>query len=376
MLLTGCSNEEGPSPTFVNSRFDKSDFSQGYHWVHLGLTNTFLASLDAHKENAYYQNKSISFDVGGLAALKSYLSIFKNRFPRQFLLLDTGQRLNANKSLEEKTSILKKISTLNYDSVMISKIELKSSLENNDEYFDLKKTGLPYISSNIIDLKKNSPLALEGQLPYQIFTRNNITIGVFGVFSRHIFKTDTLKKSLHLMVEDQVATSLRIFNIFKKKNVSFTILLTDYPTSCHSTHPTGAKSFRKNSKTLINCPKKDDPLYQLLNRLPPKIGNEPGIDLILSGGQHFSTGLYKKTMVVQTPGQGSYLSIAHLAFDPAYKTFLPKESRIDPPTKLCHQFFKGTMDCFIHAENSMKKRSHYFLLVPPIFLGKEVIIHK
>lgn len=324
----------------------------------IAATNNFQGKLNAKTTK--------DFKVGGSKVLKSYFNILQKRYPGELLKIDAGGFLGNSSSLSS-LNLIKYYQEIGYDAIGMNLSDLKNVIALNKNNQNLSQK-IPLINSNIFDLKQNGKIS-KNAIPYQIIVKNNIKI---GIVSLNHYMENKKQKNLNIYIEDPVRTFLKLHQyLTKKKKVDIIIALANFATYCSS-----KRSNNKNTPTL-NCSRSsnkkliDDQLLSFVKRIPPN-----KVDAIVANGQHFAEGFLNGIPILQNPGLGLYISRLHLIYDSKNKILVKNKTKILPPLKVCHYFYRATFDCFegkrSPSEISKLEKTSYEK-IPAKFLGYSVL---
>jgi 2',3'-cyclic-nucleotide 2'-phosphodiesterase (5'-nucleotidase family) len=297
--------------------------------------------------------------VGGIKIISNYLSILKKRYKDNLLLLDTGAFLKNNQSEKEINSLLEFYSRMDYDGIAFSEREIQGLLPHSKA---IDEKNIPFINSNILDIKTNRTVQRSSIIPNRVITINGIKVGIISASLPKSNKSTTQG----LYFEDPVLTFLKNKKSLKKQGVQVTLLLANLYSSCHVNTPEEGSSILQNDLT---CRDEQDNLTKLLNRLP-----KGSIDAVIGHGINITNGFIGNTPIIQVPGGLPYLSRMELYYDTVKQKLVTEKSHIYAPTKLCHHFFLATNDCHIKGDVARLKsiEKSNFQLIPARFLGLEV----
>jgi 2',3'-cyclic-nucleotide 2'-phosphodiesterase (5'-nucleotidase family) len=332
------------------------------------ISNGFSGQLTP-KENVKHSsnfNEVPNISIGGERAFFSYFSISKEKYNASALLLDSGNLFKSGSSEAEKEKVLKLYEQIGYDAVALSQKDLKdiSPFEGEKEY------KVPFVLSNIVEIKKLKRFKKNGVVPYKIIKKGPYNIGIINITSMKKFKAG-------LYMEDPILAIIKIGKKFRRKNVDFTVLMADINSKCKSPPAQSAKSFKDFSKHQLKCPTQD-PLLSFVKRLPPN-----SVDLILSNNKIEAQGFLRNIPIVQTTGDGRFLARVLINVSNEDKKLDQKHSFILPPILTCNNFFGSTKDCYLgEGENYFSKenarmeiiRKSSYKMVPATYLGKQIPI--
>ena len=314
--------------------------------------------------------------IGGISALKSYLNIFKKKYGDVRILISAGHMFQNDTKSDVKNQILSLYDEIEYDAVGLTAQNLIDFLERKKEY---KNNQIPILAGNIIDLATGKPLKEEPILPYKIIEKDGIKIGILALTSLKIISKKERKKFKGVYFEDPIVSFLRTKQIFKKKNVPVTLLITHFQGQCSSPVPLTHFDGNKNSRHPIWCSPGNPNIEEFVKRLPPH-----SVDVILSSGDNFAMGYLNDIPIAQLKGNGKYLGTLELYYNTKKKTLSAKKTTFHPPTKLCHNFFSTTQDCHINKKRPSNIKQFFlwlkgkkeYSLIPAKFLGHEIIMEQ
>jgi 2',3'-cyclic-nucleotide 2'-phosphodiesterase (5'-nucleotidase family) len=310
-------------------------------------------------------------EVGGEVAIREYYRIAKEQWKDRVILLDTGDIFNSQHDQKRKRLTLKAYQNFNLDAVHFSSYEFESFIENNELFNDFK---IPFITSNIIDLKTGAPLNTSSLLPYKVISKAGKKIAIMGMTNYPSLTNVQKSKVKGLIFSDLIHSFLKVKKELRKKRIDLSILMLKIKTECKGNfnlHP-----LIDNGENDLRCPK-EDPLTQFIDRLPPN-----SIDAIYLNGKSNSNGFYKGIPIMMLKGQSQYLGL--LEVDISQNNGPGKLFRIHSPLKTCHKFMVKVDDCHIEYQNQsivderidiMEKFG--FQAIPARFLGHEIqVINK
>jgi len=311
-----------------------------------------------------------TWNIGGISILSSYLDTIKRRFPKRSLLFAT---LNIDK---ERFDPLK----AKYLTQIIPLLPIDSFLMGINELMNPPAIApdqglfpeLPWVNSNILNIKSGESTLQWGNLPYKTFESGPHKIGVIGVSSYKLVSENEKTKIIGHYFQDPVTSILRTKNQLKKEGVSHIFLFYQSPRSCEGSIPQQGSSIAKFQARAKLC-NKDYELNSILEKLPPGT-----IDLVLAPQSGMSHHLIKDIPVLGTSREDTFIQALKLSLNGEGINF--KESIFLPPIKLCHIMLAGTSDCY-HSLGSSEiddKRFEYleksaYGLIPARFLGQDIL---
>ncbi len=304
-----------------------------------------LASINDFNGQVYGV-ESLGIQIGGLDLLQGYVSILKESFNDQLVLLKTGHDFLPASSASRQQSIIQRLLTLNFDIYGVSSKEfipvqaLKSS------------THLTFINSNIYTIANSELYDQPPFVSHKILERNGVRLGFISIAPPNHGEPLT-----GYYFEEAVAAVLRARTHLRRNQAEVIVLISHFPSGCH--RPDLAKP--------LECLATGH-LDKLIERLPPQ-----SLDVVFTTGQHHAYGRWKDLMVVTSPGNGLYLNTLVLAYDTRNKKLDLAQSTLFPPTLLCQSFFQMTDDCFIGDERRLNElHKDKLKTVPARFFDKAI----
>ena len=354
------------SPHSIKQIFSEPKYEEKKASLIFLISNGFSGQLTP-KESIQYSsnfNEVPNIWIGGERAFFSYFSISKEKYNTSAILLDSGNLFKIGSSDAEKEKVLKLYEQIGFDAVALSQKDLReiSPFEGEKEY------KIPFVLSNIVEIKKLKRFKKNGVVPYKIIKKGPYNIGIINITSMKKFKAG-------LYMEDPILAIIKINKKFRRKNVDFTVLMADINSKCKSPPAQSAKSFKDFSKYQLICPSKD-PLLSFVKRLPPN-----SVDLILTNNKIEAQGFLKNIPIVQTTGEGKFLARVLINVSTEGKKLDHMHSFILPPILTCNNFFGSTQDCYLgEGENYFSKesarmeiiRKSSYKMVPATYLGKQI----
>lgn len=311
-----------------------------------GRRTLFITSTN-YLEDYKIQVKNSQVFRGGLKILQKYLSILKT-VESDLLLLNVGDSFVKGDDFDRMIQFFK---NNRYDGIGLSL--------NDFIYLDkkqkLKKIDLPFISSNLLNIRtQKASLKFPS---YKILTKNSLNIALISLVS-FIPKTMAKKQRNNLLYfEDPVLNFLRLRQYLQKeKNIDIYIALVSFPHTCSLKNIIDEKKNVPSDR--LRCSVKNNHLRQFIMRLP-----KDKIDLIVSSGSTFAEGFIREIPILQNPGRSQFFSRARIVYDIKTKTILKDQTKILSPVSTCHQFFSATKDCYDHGQTELE-------VMPAKFLGK------
>lgn len=312
-----------------------------------------------------------AIEFGGPELLSSYVKILRKRYGDRLVLLDTGRFIKSASNKEDKNSIVKVYKHLKYDAVLFTEEEVIQFLDENSL---LTKNDLPFINSNIIDLRSKKLLTKNVIMDAKILDKDGLKVGIIGVTSyegRKVLNHDAFKG---IYFEKPAVTFLEFKNKLKRKGAEIIVLMANLKTSCKSEMPTKTLNSPRPTWAKIYCEDKKDDLLRFLKRIP-----RGSLDLlVLSNSDRQLRGYLLDTPVIATPPSAGYLRIVEVFYDKKQKKLVWEKSLLHPKLKLCQNFFRVTSDCHLEArlpgykDRLEKLRKSALQIKPAMFLGHEV----
>ena len=292
--------------------------------------------------------RNFPIPIGGAEILSHYLQQAKRYFGPHTLLLDSGTPFlpPAEKALQFKIREL-----LPFDAVLFSAQDHLTL----QRYPRGKNASIPFVNSNLIDLKNQKAIAQNNLSSLRFINKANINIGVIGIASLTHLSPTQKKKLNGVYFQDPVATYLTLKS--RLKNAMLTILLADFSTKCHAPPLSAAKEGLEIP--MLKCPP-NDPLLLFTKRLPKQ-----GPDIIILSGGGGGSGRIDSILVLNESGWGRSLGRLTLAFNLKEKRVLLEHTQLHPKITTCHAFFASTLDCLSQPPGPKT-------LVPSTFLGTTV----
>ena len=200
---------------------------------------------------------------------------------------------------------------------------------------------IPFLNSNILDLRTGRPIGLENLLSSRIVERAGLKIGLIGLIDIQSLSQKQQKQLNGVYFQDLVAAFLKLKKDLHARGAQVLVLLGHIPSQCES------RPLYENKHghhiPILQCPPQD-PLKQFVERLPAN-----SLDLIiLSGGRPFS-GRIGELLILNGPGNGHYLGQVSLFYHRGQKRIVFERNQLHPLIKNLSPIF-----CF-----------HAGLLYPP-----------
>ena len=357
--------------------------TQRHRKIVIVATNDTLGQIEANWEKTKHakMGKDINYQVGGYAVLARYFEILRQKFPQQTLFLDAGNIYQGTllSDLGQGESVVKLYNELNYDAITIGSSDFEfgpmapdkniASLDE-DPQGQLKKNiaqhKAPYVISNLIDLKSARPIQWKNTFPYIMKEVNGVQVAIIGGISSFAWKS-TRKENLRGLYIRKLSSSLiKYAHLARQKGAEVVIAL------LHSGGQCGQQFIKKynTNKHQVNfspkgknfCNPKHE-IFQVIDNIP-----KGTIDAVVAGHSRSKiANVYRDIPVIQSFSNGNFLGRIELIYDRATKRVDSHKTHINQPTKLCHQFFQASQDCY-SGDPTMKLQK----LVPATFLGKLV----
>jgi 2',3'-cyclic-nucleotide 2'-phosphodiesterase (5'-nucleotidase family) len=342
-LFFGCSSKDMKKKNYTLQKIPAS-FVQKLNKNEKSFLLVSLNDLNSQLSGLSGQGPSI----GGLKMIDRYLSIVKEVFQGNNLILSTGYLTRKRSSQEQQHYVYQALGKLPIDGIGMTARELsaRESLES------------PLINSNIYDIATRSLIEDKHIRPYRIFERGGLKIGVLSVTPP---APEEVLNGLYF--EDAVASILKHYKELKKEGVDLVTLISHYPPLCKTESP----QFEADRKLVCED---ESILKKILKRLPR---NE--VDIAITTGEHFSFGKIHDVYVMNNPGNGLYIDLIKIVYDVELKKINHQKTKHFGPILLCETFYDLTKDCFIgnSHERFQKLKETNFKQMPASFLGKPII---
>lgn len=343
LTLVACTFNQVPVKILSNPDYRPTEIKEPVTQITIASTQNFHGALDS-QSIPFPLGKgktNTQLHAGGIDYFSSYVKVMRKLYGENLILLDTGHIFDPN-SPEKIPQVIQAYKKLGYDGINLTDRELKLFSQINYEGEDL-----PFLSSNIVDLKTLKPTDQFGTLPYKIATIKEIKVGIISLttFKAVTGKQEKYKRGLYF--EDPVLSFLKTKKMLNKSKVELVILMV-------------------SSESL-------DDIHHLVKRLPPN-----SVDLIVSGNTYSSAREIEEIPLLQNPGKGQFFSSIELFYDRENRTVLKDKTVNYGPTKICSHFFRSTMDC--HYDDGSEHRQKRleiisdskFETIPAKFLGHEI----
>lgn len=289
--------------------------------------------------------------AGGEDILQIYHRILTEKMGEHVLVLRSG--LQGSESL-----ISQGISHF----VLPDEKDLLKMSERDLENYEYKKR---FVFSNVHDAKLAKPLTGTSEIEWKDFK-----IKIIHYFNFFSFSDDFNKNNKRFLFDDPGKSFMRDWSEARKSKFDFIILSLNIKHRCTFPTTREAINFAQTTTPLsIDCPK-DDILAKFLKFVPPK-----SVDLIIINGMDKEgRAQYLGNPIVQLPTNGKYALPVILSSEESRSNHV-----LLPYLKLCHRFFKGTLDCHLerdYLELEAKRldliKDSHFSIVPAEFMGKTV----
>ncbi|MBK24154.1 MAG: hypothetical protein CME70_09160 [Halobacteriovorax sp.] len=374
VFLVSTCTKKGPSRLYSLPEW-KEETSSNYQRLMVAISNNEEGQLRTElapiPKNIIKPGNPSSIEYGGPSFLSSYVSILRKRFGERLILLDSGRFLKKSVNKEDQNAMLKFYDHLNYDGVLFTEEEVIRFLSNEEELISNK---IPFINSNIINLKTKKLLTKGKVTSSKILLKDGLKIGLIGLTSyegRKVLSHDYFKG---IYFEKPAVTFLEYKNYLKKKGADIIILMASLKTECESKLPPKTLNSPRPNWAKIYCKNNKDDLLRFLKRIP-----RGSLDLlVLTNSDSQLRGYLLDTPVISTPPSSGFLRMVEIFYDKNEKKLIWDKSLLHPKIQLCQNFFKATSDCHINTnfpgykERARLLKSTALQLMPAIFLGHEV----
>lgn len=373
LLLSTCTNKK-PDPLYSMPYWNPETGNQLSRFV-VAISNNEHGKLNSEKAPIPKQiltpgaGQTIAY--GGPRVLSSYIEILRKRFKDNLILLDSGRFIKSTSNSEDKESLRKFYSHLNYDGILFSEEEVIQFLENAKEF---NRNKLPFINSNIIDLKTKRLLTRNIEMDSRLLIKGNLKIGLIGITSYEGKKIKANEHFKGLYFEKPAVTFLEFKNKLKRKGAEVIILMANLETNCESKMPPRTLNSPRPSWAKIYCQDNKDDLLRFLKRIP-----RGSLDLLVLGNSSKQLrGFLMDTPVISTPPSAGFLSMVEMFYDKKQKKLVWDKSLLHPKIQLCKSFFKVTSDCSLanevpgYRDRLTRLKDSSLQIKPAVFLGLEV----
>jgi 5'-nucleotidase len=346
-------------------------------------TNNLYGNVNPQYENAYsqQQNKEIQVPVGGLSYFSSYMSILRDRYPGQILLVDAGDIFQGTliSNSFQGEPVTKLYEHLQYDALTFGDNEFnipvikkgkkrrRKSITAMTYLKDIvEKSKTPYVTSNIYEISTGKTLGWDNVHPYIIKEVNGVKVAILAVTTKDTLSKNIKESLTGLYFEEPSKAIIKHAHLARKEGAEVIVLMAHAGLNCGERIaetkglPLQKVNFVPEDST--SCDSKSE-LYKILNEMPPGI-----VDAIVTG-QSFNkvANFIKGVPVIQNFGLGKYFSRLELYFDNNKKEVLKEKIVIHQPTKICHFFFKESEDCY-----TQDKTVSHDQTISAKFLGRKI----
>lgn len=313
--------------------------------------------------------------VAGIAGLKSYLKILREKYGARLQVVSSGQLFSPYKSFQE---MLFYLNYLGIDVNALAKSEFMLNLQ--DPYItELDKqfapSNFPTIASNIFNLAQGEPQDFKHIRKNVILSAGPLRVGYISTVSLSTAKALDPNKLQKLYFQPMLAEILEQSNTLRKNGADVIALIVANGMDCTSqlAQSKGISEYKTNFDPHNQnvCDTYQNELAKLLGQLPVN-----KVDIVFTNGMNSKIANFiQGHPVLQNFANGQYLSWARLVYDNKLKRVDKEQTRIYQPIHLCHQFFKETEDCYPHEVGSFLSPRN-IEIVPAKFLGKEVQVQQ
>ena len=340
-------------------------------------TSDWAGSLEAQQVSAQdqFSPEKTLVSVGGVEAFARYLDILREKFRDQVLLVDAGNSLAGSLIARNSNgrAVVDAFGVLKYDAIGLASQDFAAGPQLRSPtsptqwmpgLFEKSKT--PVIISNLISLKKATPVEWGNTTPQLLKVVNGVKIGFISLLPDDLPKKLDASVLNGLYIEPGQLSFLRQLRSLRLKGAEIIVLIKHGGVSCGEAKardkglPLAKVNFDPRDPNVCD---KTDPFVTFLEGLP-----SGSVDLVLTGGARAKVANFINDIpVVQAMGGGKSFSRVELFWDKKSKQLLRNKTVIHQPTLLCHRFFKASEDCF-EGDTSIDHRN----LVPAKFLGETV----
>jgi 5'-nucleotidase len=340
-------------------------------------------NLEKTKENP--EKESVMIPVGGASIIANYMEILHKVYPQELVLVDGGDLYQGTmiSNTFKGEPVVKFYNQLNYTALTIGnhefdygpeRMDTTEAKESEDRLGALKKiikqSKVPFVSSNIIDLKTGELVAWDGLHHALIKEINGVKIGFIGASTQET-PWKTLKNNVRGLYFDDIAkVSIEFSQKLKAKGAQIVILITHAGMFC------GVKEAKEKNIPIevMNLDPKDssscnfdDELGKVLNRVSPGT-----LDAVVGGHTHSKIANFiNQIPVIQSFSNGKYFGMIEFTFNTKENSIIQNETIIHQPTKFCHFFFEETQDCQVFDPTVDHSKT-----VPAQFLGEPIVKNK
>lgn len=341
-------------PEKLGYDFDK-DQSQLISFVY---TNDIQGDYGPHEVEVVSKDRKNNFlmSFGGKNIFKQYLNILKKEVPSRPILIDGGNW--SGNFLSAKAFDYFKDN--NYDFLALGRKEWEnistlSSYATIDPGFKrfIKKSSLPFVQTNLIELSKVAPPDWDNLLQKQVIQKDNLKIGILSYTSKETMSNLSPNVLRGFYFGDTLASLIKEARKMRNDGVDIIGIILGDGFSCGK--------LRAKQKSLpiekVNFKNKEaacdqtHPTFKLIKGLPQDL-----IDIVfLSGGETKVANFISTTPVVANPVKFQSFIQVDLYWNKEKKKLIQEKTTIHQPVRLCHYFFKETQDCF-HRDRSIDHR--------------------
>ncbi len=340
-------------------------------------TNDLRGQIEARQETAKdkHSPEQARISVGGAEVFARYLTILREKYPKEVLLLDAGNSLSGSlvSRISSAKAILDFFTKLNYDAVTFSASDLAAGPNLKKPVAPeswmpelIESAKAPVLVSNLISLKTTQPVDWGGTLPQLLKDVNGVKVGIIGLLADDLPNKLDANVLNGYYVEPAIQSFLKQARSLRLKGADVIIVLIHGGMSCGLERsrekglPLSKVNFDPMDPTICDT---EGSLAQFLNAIPAG-----SADLVVTGGSTSKiANVVNGTPVLQAFGQGSSFARIDLVWSTRDKMLVTNKLRIHQPIRLCHRFFKKTDDCYTEDE-SIDHRE----LAPARFLGEDI----
>jgi len=336
-----CTFNQVPTKVLSLPEYKTESHNEEIVKIVIASTQNFRGQLESQAINIPQKGNVPELELGGINLLSTYIKILRKVHGDSLILLDAGDLFNET-SPENIPRTIRAYKELAYDGVNLTDRELKIL-----EDIKFKVENLPFLTSNILDLKTLKPTDIHGSLPYKVIEVSGVRIGIVSVtpYKAVKDKKDDFKTGLYF--EDPVLSFLKARKTLRKQGVNLTVLMI-------------------SEKDIDN-------VHRFIKRLPPN-----SVDVIVSGNTKSNATLIEGIPILQNFGEGKYISSIEIYYDRQDRVIIADKTRNHGMIKTCSKFFQSTMDCHLDRnEKWFEKRMEMikdskFQTIPAKFLGHEI----
>jgi 5'-nucleotidase len=327
------------------------------------------------KMKSKVQNDIVDFEFGGADYFSSYLKVIRETYPNEVLLLDAGNSLQGTLLSNNFNAdpVLKIFEYLNYDAMALGGSDFLFPIESKNDFeilsqFETRftKSKTHVLTTNLYNIANSSPIKSETMGPYLIKEINGIKVGLLGLTSKNILSRLPKELFTGIYIDDMAKSIVEYSHILRKKGAQVIVAMAHTDIRCghkiaqEKRLPREKVNFLPRKKKVCET---DSELYKVLKNIP-----QHTVDAIVAGGHHEKVANFiNGTPVIQSFGNGTAFSMIHLFYNEQKKELNRHKTKVFQPTRVCHQFFKQSQDCYEKDDSvnhDMKITSH--------FLGKEI----